>query len=81
MAKWLLELPGVDINGRNDMGRTVLMTMIYEAMGSKTDDDEENLSCPLSDQLLEEICEMIDMRKADPTLVDNKVSFTLYYCF
>ena len=34
IAKFLLNQPGVDINGRNDNGRTVIMTMIIEAMDS-----------------------------------------------
>ena len=71
MAKWLLEQPGVDINGRNDVGRTVIMTMIFEATEGETADDKD--SCPLSDQLLEEVCEMIEQRNADPNLVDNQV--------
>ena len=75
MAKWLLEQPGVDINGRNDVGRTVIMTMIFEATEGETADDKD--SCPLSDQLLEELCEMIEQRNADPNLVDNQVS--LFY--
>ena len=73
MAKWLLELPGVDINGRNDMDRSVIMTMIYEALENENDKDES--ICPLSDELLEEICEMIEKRNADPTLVDNQVCY------
>ena len=37
IAKFLLNQPGVDINGRNDNGRTVIMTMIIEAMDSSSD--------------------------------------------
>ena len=78
MAKWLLEQPGVDINGRNDVGRTVIMTMIFEATEGETADDKD--ACPLSDQLLEEVCEMIEQRNADPNLVDNQVSFLYFFC-
>lgn len=80
IAKWLLEQPGVDINGRDDDDRSVLMTMIIEAMEDKNlNYGEEEEKCPLSKDLLEETTDMVERRKADPIIKDKFGRNLLHY--
>ena len=61
LAKYLLDLPGVDIDYANDEGRTVLLVMVAEA-------DEDK---PLGEELFGEIVDMVERRGADATLADH----------
>ena len=76
LAKWLLEQPGVDINGRDDMGRTVIMGMVVEALERYT---ENPLLTPLSQGVLDEICYLVDRRSANPNLCDIAGKNILHY--
>ena len=81
MAKWLLELPGVDVNGRDDKGRSVIMKMIFEAIESTKEysKNEDFKNSSLTNDLLNEVIELIEVRKADPTLVDHEGRNILHY--
>lgn len=61
IAKPLLAMPGVDINFKDDKGRTVLLG-ILSAM---------NVDQPLTQSLFNEIKDMVDRLGADPHVVDN----------
>ena len=79
----MLNQPGVDINGRNDNGRTVIMTMIIEAMESSNSngdqEDDDKCTCPLTEDSLSEICDLIDQRNANPLVQDKFQRNILHY--
>ncbi len=65
LTKYLLDLPGIDINYENDDGKTVLLVMIAEAK-------------PLTVELLTEIRDMVERRGADPTIADHEGQTVLH---
>ncbi len=69
LTKYLLDLPGVDINYQNEEGKTVLLVMVSGADHNKR----------LSQELLDEIMDMVDRRGADPVIADNKGFNALHY--
>ena len=58
---YLLDQPGVDINFKDDKGRTVILTMLAEINQEK----------PLTADMFDEISDMVNRRGADLTIVDN----------
>ena len=82
IAKFLLNQPKVNINGRNDIGRTIIMTMMVEALESSDhleNHHNENKSCPLSEDLLSEITDLIEKRNADVNIYDRFKRNLLHY--
>ena len=67
IGKFLAELPGVDIEVRDDKGRTLLLNML-EDNGDELGKDKVN-----------EIIAFVNDHKADPKTVDNKKRNALHY--
>ena len=61
IGKFLLDIPGVDINVKDDKGRTVLANMIASLCADK----------PLTRELMGEIRDMVERRGANATVADN----------
>ncbi len=72
----------MDINGLDENGRSVLMTMILEAVQEEVSYNDESAgveSFPLSKEFLEELQDMIDRRGADPKITDTSGRNILHY--
>ena len=69
IGKFLLDIPGVDINVRDDKGRTVLANMIASLCAEK----------PLTRELVREIRDMVERRGADATTADNDGKNALHF--
>jgi ankyrin repeat protein len=69
ISKYLLDMPGVDINFRDDKGRTVLVTMLANLSTEK----------PLTQELVREIKDMVERRGADPKIADNDNMNALHF--
>ena len=69
IGKFLLDIPGVDINVKDDKGRTVLANMIASLTAEK----------PLTRELVAEIKDMVERRGADPTIADNDGKNALHF--
>ena len=77
-SKSVTLLTGVDINGRDENERTVIMTMIIEGLVTKSSSGSQD-SKVLNQQLLDEVCDMIDRRNADPGVQDKFSRNILHY--
>ncbi len=69
IARFLLEQPGVDVNQRDEEGKTVLLSLVSDA----------GQEMPLTLELLEEVRDLVERRGADPTLADNEGKGPLHY--
>ena len=69
IARYLLEQPGVDVNQRDDDGKTILLSLLSDA----------GQEMPLTQGLLDEVVELVERRGADPTLVDREARGALHY--
>ena len=61
ISKYLSTLPGVDLNVKDDLGQTVLLSMLAKISTSN----------PLTRDFVDEIKDMVENRGADPKVVDN----------
>ncbi len=72
IAKYLLELPGVDINAKDDDGRTVLLSLVADAADSQQ-------RMPLTASLFEEVRDLVERRGASASSKDNSGRNALHY--
>jgi ankyrin repeat protein len=79
IAKYLLARPGIDINFRDDNGRTVLLSLLADAKQPMDLGERGNQSNGLTDTLFEEIEDMVLNRGANPALADNGGKNALHF--
>ena len=69
ISKFLLDQPGVDINFKDDKGRTVILSMLAEVNNEKR----------LTEELYSEIVDMVERRGADAKVIDNDKNNALHF--
>ena len=69
IGKFLLDIPGADINVRDDKGRTVIAAMISSLSAEK----------PITRELVAEIKDMVERRGADATIADDGGKNALHF--
>ncbi len=74
MGKYLLSVPGVDVDFRNDAGKTTLLVLVSEANRNRA--DKKN---PLSAALVADVKELVETRGADATAVDHEGKGAMHY--
>ena len=70
LAKHLLTLPGIDINGRDEKGLTILLHMMYQSI---------NTNRELTEELFSEVRELIEVRGAKADASDHCGKNILHY--
>ncbi len=79
MGKYLLSLPGVDVDFRNDAGKTTLLVIVSEANRSGSSGGDGSGGPKLTSSLLNEVKELVEERCADPTVADHSGKNALHY--
>ncbi len=76
LAKYLLSLPGVDVDFRNDAGKTTLLVLVSEANSGSGGGRKKS---QVASSLLAEVKELVETRGADPKARDHDGRGALHY--